>query len=422
MITSSGDAQWESIFIDDIYWIPSPGAQENWIPEVSSVSIALTDGTGDIELTYDFFDLNDDADVSLIEWTVNSTEMSAYENLTTIPAANLGYWDVWMANVTAYDGIVFGETVSSNGLLIVPPITPDPNVLIIFSELTPGLAYDEEIEWVDWAGTASVGFLSDGGASEGVSYGVATFQGETTWWGISAVSTPYGDLSTFATGTLHAMIKTTTAAIKIGFNSPGGVDAFVEVRSGDYGFVNDGVWHKVSIPVADCVAVRTDVDLSNVENIFAISGVAGELDTEPVYFDDVYYEMGGTPVITDADIFFDPIEGGLTLDYDYSDPQDDEDQSQIRWYKNDVLVETYNNLTHVNETDFVTGDEWYAEVTSFDGTNTGTPVQSNTVTIGAGYEPEEPEPEQPVIPGFPITALLGITLIAVVFSIRKHKK
>ncbi len=67
------------------------------------------------------------------------------------------------------------------------------------------------------------------------------------------------DLSGFAGGTLHFSIRTTYAGkIEVGFSTGGtpttdAFDVWMPLSPGQYGYLNDGQWHQVSIPIADLI-------------------------------------------------------------------------------------------------------------------------------------------------------------------------
>ena len=96
------------------------------------------------------------------------------------------------------------------------------------------------------------------------------------------------DLSGFAGGTLHFSIRTTYAGkIEVGFStgSHATTDAFdvwMPLSPGQYGYLNDGQWHQVAIPIADLIPFGAKgfgmynspdavLDLSKVTNPFVIA-------------------------------------------------------------------------------------------------------------------------------------------------------
>jgi len=122
------------------------------------------------------------------------------------------------------------------------------------------------------------------------------------------------NLSNFqASGTLNFSIKTTyPGKIEVGFltgtaTNASLYDVYIPIASGQYGYVNDGAWHAVSIPIADITPhgamafgmtdpSKSKLDLTTVTNPFVINdtyGVTGKADgsniTTPIFIDNVYW-------------------------------------------------------------------------------------------------------------------------------------
>jgi exo-beta-1,3-glucanase (GH17 family) len=100
-------------------------------------------------------------------------------------------------------------------------------------------------------------------------------------WGLLFYSTiPYGseNLSEFATATgrVNVLVKTAyPGKFEIGVSTDtasGDVqEAYLQIGSGSYGYVNDDGWHLVSIPVLDFLAVNPKLDFSRVLSRFVIA-------------------------------------------------------------------------------------------------------------------------------------------------------
>jgi hypothetical protein len=108
-------------------------------------------------------------------------------------------------------------------------------------------------------------------------------------------------------------------------------------------------------------------------------------DSADIYFDGIYWEESGEELVVPPSVSLVHIEqiaasGDLELTYNFNDPESDPDMSEINWYRNGVVETTYENLTTVPYSALVTGDEWNATVTPYDGNDMGIPVDSNTIT------------------------------------------
>ena len=118
------------------------------------------------------------------------------------------------------------------------------------------------------------------------------------------------NLTAFANGTLNFSIKTTyPGKLEVGFYIGSGTDGsaydvYIPIGAGDYGYVNDGNWRQVSIPInelinkvltADRVAASR-IDLGRVTNTFVIADryavtgkAAGANVTTKIYVDAIYW-------------------------------------------------------------------------------------------------------------------------------------
>ena len=107
-------------------------------------------------------------------------------------------------------------------------------------------------------------------------------------WGFFLNLANLEDLSNFnnASGKLNFSIKSTYAGkLEIGFftgttATNTGADVYLPIASGEYGYVNDGPWHNVSIPVSAIAAkaapayaqpATVTLNMAKVSNAFVIA-------------------------------------------------------------------------------------------------------------------------------------------------------
>ncbi len=132
--------------------------------------------------------------------------------------------------------------------------------------VTPGEARPVETARFDaWNGTtASYPQSSGAAAPSDAGNGITITPSPEVWgWGlILDMPNSTEDLSNFnvPSGRLNFSIKTTYAGkLEIGFYTGSaatstGYDVYLPISSGQYGYVNDGAWHDVSIPISAIVA------------------------------------------------------------------------------------------------------------------------------------------------------------------------
>ena len=116
-----------------------------------------------------------------------------------------------------------------------------------------------------------------------------------TWFGAAFTPNVKHNLSAFdnPNGKLRFALKTSAATkFMLGMKS-GNMDGvgqkWISFQPGSdpYGFVRDGQWHTVEIPLAD---MKPEVDLSEVSQLFQILGTTGPIPG--IEFDDIYFTGG----------------------------------------------------------------------------------------------------------------------------------
>jgi exo-beta-1,3-glucanase (GH17 family) len=130
-------------------------------------------------------------------------------------------------------------------------------------------------------------------------------------WGL-ALNLPNSteDLSNFnvSSGRLNFSISTTYAGkLEVGFftgstTDSTGYDVYLPIASGEYGYVNDGNWHQVSIPISAItpkgapaygMPASVKLDMTKVQSLFTIAdryAVTGNLkSTTPIKIDAIYW-------------------------------------------------------------------------------------------------------------------------------------
>jgi exo-beta-1,3-glucanase (GH17 family) len=222
---------------------------------------------------------------------------------------------IWESGAyTSADALYFIPT-QSNGTITA-------NRYTIFSDMnTAGeVRPSESILWVGWdnpatayAGSSSLSFATGDGPNS-----LEITPAPTSWgWGmIAALQTSADDLSQFATtGKLNFSIKTTyPGKIEFGFltgtttaGSAYDVYLTVDPANNPYGYVNDGTWRNVSIPISAITprgamaygmtdASKSKLDLSKVTNPLVIADryektgkSTNSNDRTKIYIDNVYW-------------------------------------------------------------------------------------------------------------------------------------
>ncbi|MBT5254805.1 MAG: hypothetical protein HOL72_03485, partial [Euryarchaeota archaeon] len=80
----------------------------------------------------------------------------------------------------------------------------------------------------------------------------------------------------------------------------------------------------------------------------------------------------------------------IGISYTYSDAENDPEvtaDTEIKWYKGNVIQQMYNDYTTLPATAITAGETWHATVAPHDGTTLGSAVQSNSITVDAAVIP-----------------------------------
>lgn len=161
--------------------------------------------------------------------------------------------------------------------------------------LTAGEARPGEVPHFDaWdsGATATYAQTADAAATIDPGNGIDITPKPAVWgWGLAlGLPTSTEDLSNFnsASGRLNFSINTTYAGkLEIGFFTGSAAtgsafDVYLPISSGQYGYVNDGKWHEVSIPIKDITPRgamaygmtdpnKAKLDMSKVQSVFVIA-------------------------------------------------------------------------------------------------------------------------------------------------------
>jgi hypothetical protein len=180
---------------------------------------------------------------------------------------------IWDATYTDADAVYAPD---------ITQVTITADRFTIYSDVvTPGEAVSAVTGWFGWDNPPNA-FAGDvpvsGGSGESALYKEVAPVPSVYGWGMLAASGASADLSQFlSTGRLNFSVRTTYGGkLEVGFISgSGGAYASVTLSNTNadgYGFLNDGQWHAVSVPIsAMTVKPSGAFDLTKVSDPFVIS-------------------------------------------------------------------------------------------------------------------------------------------------------
>ena len=127
----------------------------------------------------------------------------------------------------------------------------------------------------------------------------STAVGKDYGWGMLTAGTGRADLSQFlGGGRLNFSIKTAyPGKLMFGFGTTVAGAVFVvasNTNADGYGYVNDGNWHRVSIPISAFTATGAKFDLAKLTNALVVADIYGKTgnakgSTGKVFIDAVYW-------------------------------------------------------------------------------------------------------------------------------------
>jgi hypothetical protein len=196
-----------------------------------------------------------------------------------------------MKKICLLSMLIFLANIHLNALEIATPIVITDDYYGIFSdddlmENIWNMSDEDKNLWI-WEGTMS-SIAGDPVLGENV-WAFATE--ETQWWGFGVYDNTGLNLSHFENGYLVFHIKIDTEEMfEVGVESPAigeqkreGKIKF-EVGNDPFGFVRNGEWQRVVIPVSDLV--EQGVDLTHVSSPFFAWGMG---DHDAIMFDEIYF-------------------------------------------------------------------------------------------------------------------------------------
>lgn len=192
----------------------------------------------------------------------------------------------------------FPQTLSVDWVRVYAPnfslpaaLTPDGSQDVsVFSETHAGLNVLSTGATIDqWANTVTLTQTSTA-ASEG-STGLKATVGSVGWMGFGVSAYNIGhDLSAYANSYLKFDIKTSSSkTYKVGIKSGSTTEAWVTLTSA-MGFVADGAWHTVTVPVS----AFTGVKLNMISQYFMFASANGSQSGDVISIDNIYWQKTGT--------------------------------------------------------------------------------------------------------------------------------
>ena len=291
-----GETGWKAVATSDaLTYLAHPANQKMYYDRLVAWSDAVRAGTAAGPVAIFYFEAFDEPWKAVVNPDFDDDKWGLFnvERQARFVIQNLYPPSQWApGNYTLADA-VYAPTVLS------PEITADRYT--VYADLpTPGEAVAPPAQWF--------GFDSPPNAFAGEGRDAAlAFEGERFMeigpapaaygWGILTTTGQRADLNQFGTtGRLNFAIKTTyPGKLMFGFGTALDGAVFVvasNVNADGYGYINDGQWHQVSIPISAFVAAGAKFNLSQVTNTLVIADI---------------YDRTGNPSGSETKIFIDAV-------------------------------------------------------------------------------------------------------------------
>jgi beta-glucanase (GH16 family) len=222
----------------------------------------------------------------------DKVDLSALKDVFIVKgnAATAGYF--------AIDEVVFSETAPFDGVYGI--YTNNPLITDKFAiNNVNGFLYN-------WSNTVT--FNTSIPAYEGSDVLSFKSSGAANWWGFGITSTNPLNFQDFADGYLHFSLRTkSTQFFRVTLNATDGTKGEITFSNGSdpYGFVRDGLWHQIAVPVPSIVA--QGLNLSSMKDIFTMSGGAiSEIGADNIYLSESPIPIGNSAICRASSISISP--------------------------------------------------------------------------------------------------------------------
>jgi hypothetical protein len=371
----------------------------NTVPSITDLKIyPEAPTTSDfLWIQYTFIDADGDPELdSIIKWYRDDQHVDALDNYVQIPAMNTKRGEQWYCTVTPSDGFILGETIFSDTITIInspPEITLaniEPTKPAVADTLIAKYEYqdadnDEITEYlIKWY----MNGIEQSELQDQLEVPATATSGGEVWHLEIQVSDGFDFGAVYISSSVTINNPPTVKNLIINPASPTSSDSL----TGNYD------WHD---PDAGDVEEGTMIEwYRNGELIGELSNLL-EVPVEYTQKGDTWYFNvkpsdgldSGTIIVSDSMIIGNSAPEALDLEiiksdnslsdiliafYSYIDLDDDpEQESIIKWYKNDELVEELKDSPFVPTKLLKRGDIWYFTVRPYDGDDYGLMVKSS---------------------------------------------
>jgi parallel beta-helix repeat protein len=361
-------------------------------PSVSNAKVipVVPDGDSNLTASYDFIDPDSDLESgSVIRWYKDDVEQVSLQGELSVDFTLTSKGEVWYFTITPFDGVEYGSSVQSENVTIgnAPPtvsnIVISPGSPTAEDDITVSYDFydsdgdseslDTTIKWLRWNGA----FYEDSG-----------YRGQT----LSAAYTSKGEIWKCEVrphdGLDEGEAVISSAIVTITNSRPSASNAYITPEEAQTGSDLEANYDYADLDGdlevgSEIEWYRDGVHVSDWDNNFTIPSsetVKGQVwnftiwpfDStdfgEPVFSSTITIQ-NTKPMAEDLAINSNPSgEEELQASYRYSDVDSDSQQGfEIKWYRNGIHVNDYDDDLEVDPNETKKGELWYFTIKVYDG-------------------------------------------------------
>ena len=297
-----GEVGWKAVPTGDLTYLAHPVNQKMFLDRLNAWGDSVRNTGGPVAIFYfEAFDepwkavananFNDD------NWGLfNVNRQARYAIQSLYPTSQ------WEPGTYTLADAVYAPTVAS-------PVITANHYTVYADAVTPGEVIAPVAQWFGFDSPPNA-FAGEGNdptqAAEGAHFmeigpAPSTATGKDYGWGVLTVTNTRADLSQYlANGKINFRIRTSyPGKLMFGFGTQLAGAVFVvasNTNADGYGYVNDGTWRQVSIPISAFTAAGAKFDLTKLTNALVIADIydrtantASRGSTAKVFIDAVYW-------------------------------------------------------------------------------------------------------------------------------------
>jgi len=355
----------------------------NHAPTLGNVRVSGGFSEG-LSLSYVYSDVEGDADRSTVRWFKNGLEQSGLTG-KTVAASLLTRGDIWFARVTASDSGLVGSTYDSPAFRINS--LPSVSSVLLIGNRTAGLTLsysfsdpdgNPDVSTIDWYrnGTRLIGLSGKTVSASALSDAEAWQARVNANDGVEPGGTYLSNVITIGAVNNPPFISN----IRISGNSSAGLMVSYDYTDPEGDSDHSAIsWKKGGVTVPGLNSSFVPASFVGQAEIWRAVIAASDGKIAGATYESPDFKVNTKPAVSNI-VVSGGASAGLTLAYNFIDPDADADMSSFKWLKNGVVQTDLTSKT-VPPGRAGAGEVWNAVIFSFDGKEPGPNYQSSDFNV-----------------------------------------